>query len=259
MPRPKRQIQHCRNIAQKRKKDDIYLSIDEDTTDDEASDIEIEFIDSQIETEATKLFSVLKQNMETLKFSKRPLRNLGNSRTTKYRKKVKALESQKKNGQTLDQLLSKRETQELDNENLNNKKYIYQINQIENKLNNERNLLPGHKLRLKAVQHYLQLLNKGHAKLEASQVVADLLNRGKWFSRCIRSWSKAFILYNDVPKNNHGLHLKGSSIIEDEDIQLKIASYLRQNKFNININDFCDYVAKEILPSIGIEKKNKIR
>ncbi|RHZ51240.1 hypothetical protein Glove_481g69 [Diversispora epigaea] len=118
-------------------------------------------------------------------------------------------------------------------------------------------VLPGHKLRLKAVQHYLQLLNKGHAKLEASQVVADLLNRGKWFSRCIRSWSKAFILYNDVSKNNHGLHLKGSSIIEDKDIQLKITSYLRQNKFNININNFCDYIAKEILSSIGIEKKIK--
>ncbi|RHZ51294.1 hypothetical protein Glove_481g70 [Diversispora epigaea] len=128
------------NFSQKKKKHDICLLTDEDTTDDEASDIEIEFIDNQIEIEATELFSVLKKNMETLKLSKRPLRNLGNSRTTKYWKKVKALESQKKKGQTLDQLLFKRETQKLDNENLNNKKYLYQINQIENRLNNERNL-----------------------------------------------------------------------------------------------------------------------
>jgi hypothetical protein len=41
------------------------------------------------------------KNMEKLKSSKRPLVNLGNSRTTKYRKKKKALEYRKKNGQTL--------------------------------------------------------------------------------------------------------------------------------------------------------------
>ncbi|CAG8777444.1 8572_t:CDS:1, partial [Funneliformis caledonium] len=70
------------------------------------------------------------------------------------------------------------------------------INRIENKLKLEsEHLTPGYKLRLIAVQHYLQLLNKGHAKLEASQIVADLLNRGIWFARCVRSWTKAFIEY----------------------------------------------------------------
>ena len=117
----------------------------------------------------------------------------------------------------------------------------------------------GHKLRFKAVQYYTQLFDKGHAKLEASQIVADLFNWGKWFSRCVRSWSKAFINYGDVPKINHGEHFKGSSIIDDENVQLKVASYLRQHKFDITVNNFCDYVVNEILPSIGIEQKTKIR
>ena len=53
------------------------------------------------------------------------------------------------------------------------------INRIENKLKLEsKYLTPGYKLRLIAIQHYLQLLNKGHVKLEASQIVANLLNRG---------------------------------------------------------------------------------
>lgn len=52
------------------------------------------------------------KNMETLKKFKRPLVNLGNSRTTKYWKKIKASENQKKNGQILFQLLSKKSSQE---------------------------------------------------------------------------------------------------------------------------------------------------
>jgi len=47
--------------------------------------------------------------------------------------------------------------------------------------------------------------------------------------------------------------------LEDEDVKLKINSYLRENKFDITISKFCDYVSDEILPYIGIENKTKIR
>ena len=96
------------------------------------------------------------------------------------------------------------------------------INRIENKLKLEsEHLTPGYKLRLIAVQHYLQLLNKGYAKLKASQTVADLLNRGIWFARYIRNWTKSFIEYGDVSNSNCKKHFKESSIINDEDVQLK--------------------------------------
>ncbi|CAJ0826833.1 3430_t:CDS:2 [Entrophospora sp. SA101] len=70
---------------------------------------------------------------------------------------------------------------------------------------------------LKAVQKYLSLRNKGYAKIEASEIVSDLMKKGKWFSRCIRSWSKTFLEYGDVPKSRCGQHLIGSSILDDED------------------------------------------
>ena len=88
MPKSKRRAQHCRNIAKKRRKN---LNSD----DDESTDEEIERVDNQIENEAEQFFSVLMKNMETLKLSKRPLVNLGNSRTTKYRQKIQALKNQK--------------------------------------------------------------------------------------------------------------------------------------------------------------------
>ena len=80
-----------------------------------------------------------------------------------------------------------------------------------------------------------------------------------WFAHCVRSWAKAFKNYDDVPKINHGQHLKGSSILDDDDIQLKIASHLRQHKFDISVNSFCDFISEEILPSVGIENKTTIR
>jgi hypothetical protein len=75
--------------------------------------------------------------MEPLKFSKRPLVNLGNSRTTKYRRKIKALKNRKANGQTLFQLLPKEKSQETsgseetqyNNEEINEENGIYNFYQ----------------------------------------------------------------------------------------------------------------------------------
>ncbi|CAG8634120.1 13119_t:CDS:1, partial [Funneliformis caledonium] len=227
--------------------------------------------------------------MKVLKHSKRPLVNVGNSRTTKYRKKIQAIENQKKNGQTLYQLLNnKNNTGGGSSDNnfdsgssgdgfsggfssggssggsfssdsssgsdgdskSNNANKNALINRIKNKLKLEsEHLTLGYKLRLIAVQHYLQLLNKRHVKLEASQIVADLLNQGIWFARCVRSWTKSFIEYGDVSNSNREKYLR-KSIIDNEDVQLKVTSYLQQHKFDITIHSFCDYIANEILPSI---------
>ncbi len=344
MGRPKRRIQQCREIAKKRK---IQIAKSHDDTNSNDSN-DILDLDNEVNTddevgwvdedEAKQLFLVLTKNMKELKLSKRPLVNIGNSRTTKYRQKVKALENRKKNGQTLYQLLNNHNTggssggnfgdgssgsdsssvdfgggssggnfgggsssgdssgvdfgggspggnfgggssddgdgsnsdgsnNDDSNGNSNdtdkiitNAQFNALINIIEDKLKLENEYLtPGYKLRLKAVQHYLQLLNKGHAKLKASQTIADLLNRGIWFARCVRSWAKAFIEYGDVLESNHGKHLRGSSILDDEDVQLKVTSYLQQHKFDTTVHNFCDYISNEILPSVGIEEKTKIR
>ncbi|PKY36542.1 hypothetical protein RhiirB3_459385 [Rhizophagus irregularis] len=97
-------------------------------------------------------------------------------------------------------------------------------------------------MQLKATQYYFHLLERGHSKLNASQMVAEILNREVWFARCVRSWAKAFKNYE-------------SSFIDDKDIQLKVASYLHQHKFDVTVNSFCNFVNEEILPSIGIENK----
>ncbi len=225
-------------------------------------DEDFEWFDNEIEKNAESLYDVLSNNIENVisssSSSNHPLVYLGSSRTTKYRKKIEAKKDAEKNGQTLDSFFSFNNT--VDDE-VNHEKENYSslaINKIELKLSAE-NLSPGYRVCLKAVQKYLSLRNKGYAKIEASEIVSDLMKKGKWFSRCIRSWSKTFLEYGDVPKSRHGQHLIGSSILDDEDVRSKIISYLRINKFDITNSKFCDYVSDEILPIIGIENKTSIR
>src|SRR3954469_17224667 len=117
MARLKKRTRQCREIAKKKKKKIVKNTDNSNSADSSSTEDEVERVDNQIEDEAEQLFSVLMKNMKTLKMSKRPLVNLGNSRTTKYRRKIQALKNKKKNGQTLFQLLSKKQVQEnLDNE-----------------------------------------------------------------------------------------------------------------------------------------------
>ena len=84
MTRPKTQTKHCRKIAKKRK--EIVKDTDNSNSDNyNSTEDEVEWVDNKIEDEAEQIFSILMKNMETLKMSKRPLVNLENSRTTKYR------------------------------------------------------------------------------------------------------------------------------------------------------------------------------
>ena len=212
------------------------------------------WFDSEINKNADTIYDILSKNIENLISSNRPSKYTGNSRMTIYRRKNKAKTDAQRNGQTLDQFFLPKNDD--DDEEIDN--FTLMINKIESKLTSE-NLTPNHKIRLKAVQHFLQLRKKGYAKIKASEVVSDLMGKGKWFARCVRSWSKAFIEYSDIPKCRHGEHLVGTSILEDEDVKLKINSYLRENKFDITISKFRDYVSDEILPYIGIENKTKIR
>jgi hypothetical protein len=288
MPNTKRKVKFCKKLAadkkiktsnQKIKNNVANIEIFNDNNDMETeenleellsneaeeeltnNEIEIdenfEWFDNEIEENAEHIYNVLSNNIENaLSSSNRPLVYLGNSRTTKYRKKIEAEKDAEKNAQTLDNFFS--------NNTIDNK--IKQkdnclnlaIDRIEFKLNTE-NLTPGYKVRLKAVQKYLILRNKKYEKNGASEIVSDLMNKGKWFSRCIRSWSKTFLEYGDVPKCRCGQHLIGSSILNDEDVKSKISSYLRINKFDITSPKFCDYVSNEILPKIGIENKTNIR
>ena len=77
---------------------------------------DFEWLDNEIEENAELLFDNLSKDIENLpsssslststSSSNRPLVYLGNSRTTKYRKKIEAKKNVEKNGQTLNRFFS---------------------------------------------------------------------------------------------------------------------------------------------------------
>ncbi|CAJ0925904.1 21557_t:CDS:2 [Entrophospora sp. SA101] len=140
--------------------------------------------------------------------------------------------------------------------NLTKKKRLYK--NIEIKLDESFDIAKSYNLRLKALQYYFQLLKRNHKKFEAANLVSKILNKGPWFSKCIRSWGKSFIEYGDISYKKRGKHLRGS-IIDDEDVQIKISSFLRKEKFNVTVNNFKEFIAKDVFPSIGVENETAIR
>ena len=173
-------------------------------------------------------------------------------RAHKKRRKASTKENINKNGQTLDQffILEKNSSKEMTQDN---------DSQSSETVNNESfDIAKSYNLRLKALQYYFQLLKKDHKKIEAADSVSEILNKGPWFSKCIRSWGKSFIECGDISYKKRGENLRGS-IIDDEDIQIKISSFLRKEKFNVTVNNFKEFIAKDVFPSIGVENEMTIR
>jgi hypothetical protein len=237
------------------------------------------YFDEELENNSESLFQLLTNNMNNYK-AKRPLTYHGNSKSTQKRRKVSTKENINKNGQTLDKffILEKSSHEEITQNNdpqsseiVNNELEIVDnfqkklninyndlIKDIEIKLDQSSDVAKGYSLRLKALQYYFQLLKKNHKKIEAADSVSEILNKGPWFSKCIRSWGKSFIECGDISYKKRGENLRGS-IIDDEDIQIKISSFLRKKKFNVTVNNFKEFIAKDVFPSIGVENEMTIR
>jgi transposase len=94
--------------------------------------------------------------------------------------------------------------------------------------------------------------------MDASNIIAQSLNRGTWCARLIRTWGKQYLENGELTASKQGKHQKVRSIIYDEDVRLKISEYLRVNKFEVTIKKSKEFVTDEILPDLGIENKISI-
>ncbi|CAJ0827983.1 3374_t:CDS:2 [Entrophospora sp. SA101] len=130
----------------------------------------------------------------------------------------------------------------------------YSLPTLEHKIKNEKELDP----RLQYTAQYLRLVNSGYKKMDASNIIAQSLNRGTWCARLIRTWGKQYSKNGELIASKQGKHQKVKSIIYDEDVELKISEYLRVNKFEVTIKKFQQFVTDEILPDLGIENKISI-
>ena len=113
-------------------------------------------------------------------------------------------------------------------------------------------------IRLQYVAQYLRLIKNGHSKLSASQLISESINHGPWMARLIRSWANQYLSDGALLVSRRGKHQKVVSILNDEDIIIKINQYLHVQKFNLKIPDFINYISNEIFPFVGYERNKKI-
>ncbi|PKB95594.1 hypothetical protein RhiirA5_302831, partial [Rhizophagus irregularis] len=92
-------------------------------------------------------------------------------------------------------------------------------------------------------------------KIKTSLSIAQQLNKGPYFARCLREWEKLVKNGETIPISKREKHCKIKSLLDDEDVQMQIATYLHENKFEFYVADFVDYVKNVVFPSLGIEQE----
>ena len=114
-------------------------------------------------------------------------------------------------------------------------------------------------LRLQTVSQFLHLVrDHGFTKMDASNLLAQSLNKGPWQARLIRSWANQWLKNGIIVTSKRGRHAKVRSLLLHEDLKLQVTEYLRAHKFKLNVADFVKFIEDEIIPTLGIEEKTSI-
>ena len=114
-------------------------------------------------------------------------------------------------------------------------------------------------LRLQTVSQFLHLVrDHGFTKMDASNLLAQSLNKGPWQARLIRSWANQWLKNGIIVTSKRGRHAKVRSFLLHEDLKLQVTEYLRAHKFKLNVANFVKFVEDEVIPTLGIEEKTSI-
>jgi len=268
-------------------------STDQSSDEDEDS---ILWCTEELDNNAEKTLQLLMHGAKSITSPKRPLCYLGNSSRTQRRRKAEerksAAEHKKKitdffnitsteepseadstseneNSPIIDDKpnqTSKEETEDDDQEfywsdvDENNTDLLSDdelIKKIENEINKNK-LLAGLKWKLTAVLQYLRLSKFTKSKMNASLSVAHQLGRGTYLAQSIRGWTNILKAGGTLPESFRGKHPKVKSLLEDEDVQAEVVSYLRGNKFEFYVADFVNYISNIVFPKLGIERTKQI-
>jgi hypothetical protein len=216
-----------------------------------------EALDNVIENFDASIFEVMMQNAHKKEFStsNRPLVYIGNSERTTYRKKAQ----NRKDAANSMKLTSFFEKQNLNSLENNNDKNIYEEALINLNLIVKDKKLPNDiKKRASIISQYLNLRLAGKKSIEASLLLSNSLGGGEYRARLIRNWSKKFLKTSLIFVSSQGKHPKIKSLLWHEDINKKLKEYLLEQRSDVSVKKFKEYIENEVFPEIGIEEKKTI-
>ncbi|GES86721.1 hypothetical protein GLOIN_2v1489476 [Rhizophagus clarus] len=208
----------------------LLVSLD---IDDNSDNEEVIWEDVELDEKAETFVAVLLNRMKNYVLPAQKSVYIGNSVQTKKRKRVQ-----------VKKLLA-------ENEYFN---YEQLIKFLKSEVKSS-NFNSGYKLRLTALLQYLRHINHKELKIKVSFSIAWQLNKGPYFARCLREWEKLVKNGKTILISKQGKHCKIKSLLDDENIQMQITTYLRKNKFEFYVADFIDYVKNVVFPSLEIKQK----
>ena len=94
--------------------------------------------------------------------------------------------------------------------------------------------------------------------MDASNLLAQSLNKGLWQVRLICSWANQWLNNGMIVTSKYGRYAKVRSLLLHEDFKLRVIEYLRVHKFELNVADFVKFLEDEVIPALGIEEKTNI-
>ena len=88
-------------------------------------------------------------------------------------------------------------------------------------------------------------------------MLSNSLGGGEYHACLIRNWSKKFLKTSLIFVSSQGKHPKIKSLLWHEDINKKLKDYLLEQKSDVSVKKFKEYIENEVFPEIGIEEKKQ--
>ncbi|CAG8610504.1 4496_t:CDS:2, partial [Funneliformis caledonium] len=85
----------------------------------------------------------------------------------------------------------------------------------------------------------------------ASNIVTDVVGKGIYHARCVRSWAHDYVTTHQIPYSCRRHHAKIWSFLWDKNILLQVKSYVRKHKWNITPYILMVHMNEVILPGLG--------
>ena len=105
--------------------------------------------------------------------------------------------------------------------------------------------------RAHAIHGYLHMVaHNDRQRIDASERAAEAQGFApKWGGRQVQSWADSWVTRGELPTSRKGKHVKIFTLLEDPDICAELRSFVRSNKWAIDLVKLANFTAQKMVPT----------
>ncbi|PCH34831.1 hypothetical protein WOLCODRAFT_79044 [Wolfiporia cocos MD-104 SS10] len=114
--------------------------------------------------------------------------------------------------------------------------------------------------RARCIESYLHLIVKyKHSRIVASECAAKSHGFAmKWGGRMVRMWAQKWMATRELPVSMKGRHVKSYMLLQDPTVRAELRSYVRSNKWSMNLEKLAEFTKGTMTPAIAQEYLKEI-